>query len=152
MTAHFLHEFYVGCDLVERDVARTFNNDLQTLFVGFIGQFGVDDEFLDLGTVSCIVNCTCPHSISCGEYNFVFLEDFNEVIKVGKEWVFLFVVEHPGSHEGPSTGTETAVPAVGFEPIHSDIVDPCMDCHEVGPELCLVFGRLEEFVFSHMNN
>src|SRR5450759_1445146 len=52
-----------GYDLVERDVARTFNKDLQTLFVGFIGQFSVDDEFLDLGTVSCIVNCTCTHSI-----------------------------------------------------------------------------------------
>jgi hypothetical protein len=44
----------VGFDLVERDVPRTFDHDLDAGIPGALGQFAEQNQLVDLGPIGCI--------------------------------------------------------------------------------------------------
>ncbi len=142
----------VGLDLVDRDMPRSLDDCLDTLGVCLIGKFCIDEQFLDLGTVSSVVDRTRPHTIAKGEGDLVLLEDLDQIVELRVERVLFLVVKHPCGHKRAASGHESTVPPLVLQALHRFVVDPGVDRHEVGPELRLLRCYPKEVILFHMDD
>ncbi|OPX66716.1 MAG: hypothetical protein A4E37_01832 [Methanoregulaceae archaeon PtaB.Bin056] len=150
--AHPLLEDDVCLYLVYRDVARPLHDHLDSLGMGLVPEFRVDQQFLDLGAIRRVVHRAGPHAVAHREGDLVLLHDLKEVVELRVERVLLLVVEHPRGHECAAAGDQPAVTPLVLETPDGLPVDPGMDCHEVGPKFRLLGGDAEEVVLLHVHD
>ena len=101
-----LLEPHVHLDLVERDMARAFDHDLDPGLPGALDQLAEGQELLDLGPVGGVEDGAGPESVAQAEGDVVAPGDLEQPVEPGVERVLLFVVEHPGEMEGAAPGDD----------------------------------------------
>ena len=104
--AQFPLFFHVHLNLVEGHMAGTLDHHLYIPFPGFFGQFTQHPQFRELCRVRGIMETTGAQTITQGEGDVIFGANIEQGVKVGVEGIFLFVVEHPLSHQGPTPGDD----------------------------------------------
>ena len=87
--------FHLQLDLIERDVAGTFDHRLHVVFPGFFGELAEDFQFGELRFVAGVGEAAGAESVAEREADVVLLENFADGVEILVEEILLFVGAHP---------------------------------------------------------
>ncbi len=95
---------HVHFDLIQRHMSRTFDHHLYILFPGPFGQRTQNAQFGKLRSIGGIMQATRAQTIAQRQGHVIAGADFQQTVKMGKEWIFLLMIQHPLRHQSPATG------------------------------------------------
>ena len=105
-------QLHVELDLIERDVARSFDHDLHALTPSSLSQFAQRDEFAQLRFVRRVGEATGAEAVTDRERHVVLTHDITNVFPVLIHRVLFAVDQHPLGEQRPAA-TDDADESLG---------------------------------------
>ena len=143
-----LLDFHVGCDLVQRHMARTLNHNLYVFLPGTFCQLAQSNQLLNLGDIGGILQTSRTAGVTKAHGDIVFLADIKDLIVVLIERILLSCHFHPCEDDGTSAGNNVGQTFVAFETSCCFFVDTAVDCHKVNTVLGVHSYDIEPFLGS----
>ena len=90
---------HVHLDLIERDVARPFDHDLDVLLPRALGELAEGRELRELGLVARVREAARPEAVARADRHVVLRADLEDLVPVRVKRVLLVVLDHPLRHD-----------------------------------------------------
>ena len=98
---------YLHLDLIQRDMTRAFDHDLDVGFPSLLRQLTQRLEFGELSGVAGIGDAAGPETVTEGVADVILLEDLRDRVKVLVEEVLAMVLDHPFGQNRPAAADDT---------------------------------------------
>ena len=105
-TAPFLFLLIVDLDLVQRNVSRALDHDLDIVIPGALAQLTDGLQLRELGGVVSVGDGARPQTVPQGERDVVGREDLAQLVEVFVEEGLLVVGQAPARHDRPAAGDD----------------------------------------------
>ena len=148
LLADLLLNLDVVLDLVERDVARPLHHDLHVGVPAALDELPQDPKLGELGCVGRVSQAARPKRVAKRDGHVVGLENLQNLVEVGIEWVFLFMGDHPVGHETSAAGDDARDAAADERQVLAE--DAAVDGHVVHPLDGLRLDYLEDALRRHL--
>ena len=142
----------VGLDLVEGDMARPFDHDLDAGVPGALGEFAEDDQFVDLGAVGGVSQTTGAETVTQGQSGVVGLDQFQQAVVVLVKGVFRLVVGHPGDGEGTAARDDFHDASFVVHALHGGAGYAAVYGDKVDAVIEVFFDAVENLVGGHVDD
>jgi hypothetical protein len=142
-------KLHVHLDLIEGDVARSFDHDLDPGVPGPLDELAEGQQLFDLGPVGGVGDGSRPQPVAQADGDVMGPGQLQETVELLVERIFLSVVEDPGQVERAAAGYDVGDAALPAEPFDGLDRQAAMDGHEIDPLQGLGFHGGEHVVGGH---
>ena len=131
-------------------MSGTFNNHLYVFFPGSFRQFTQSYQLFDLGNIPGVRDTAWSAGVAQAQCHIIFPADFQDMVIVLIERIFLSGHFHPGKDNRAAPGNNIGKAFVFLETACGSFIDPHMDSHKVHPVLGVHFYDVDPFLGSDL--